>query len=383
MIPRQEDGMRIAGVEQGVTEVPIVIFAFDRPDYLAALCRGLLAQTQVKADPTRVHLVQDGAVSARTGRRHARPADIARSVAVFREHFPQGQVHAAPHNLGIAENILRGQVLAFETLDAPVAYFFEDDLEPGPLYLAALEAMRKASEPFTDRVAYFAAYGDRHAALQGPVVRWRPLANLWGFGLRREAWRSIQDWLQPWWAEIRRNDYRARNQLRIMEFWRTKRIARNATSQDGAMEAACADLGLARVSTDVCFARYIGATGQHFSPEKFRLKGFETMRWAEQEVFTFAPFDEAIVTRFVAGAFRAFETYRRDRLEAQIAELQARMDDPDRLATEAEIRALWHLLLDRRDVPAPYLARHAGRSTIRAVRRELVRHQEFQRITGP
>ena len=375
--------MRIEGVEPGVTEVPIVIFAFDRPDYLAALCKGLLAQTQVRADPTRVHLLQDGAVSARTRHRHARPADIARSIAVFREHFPQGQVHRAPHNLGIAENILRGQVLAFETLDAPVAYFFEDDLEPGPLYLAALEAMRRASEPFADRVAYFAAYGDLRSASSGPEVEWRLLGNLWGFGLRRDAWRRIQPWLAAWWEEIRRNDYPARNRLRIMQFWRSKRVARNAISQDGAMEAACADLGLARIATNVCFARYIGEKGQHFTPARFRSKGFEEMRWAERESFTFAPLREAFVERLIAGTFETFETYRREGLEETIADIEARFDDPDRLATEAEIRMLWHLLLDRREVPAAILERHAGRTTIRALRREIVRGADFQRITGP
>lgn len=380
MIWQQEGVMRIAGIEHGVTDVPVVIFAFDRPDYLAALCKGLLAQTQVRVDPSRVHLVQDGGVSALTGRRHALPGKIARSVAAFRAHFPQGHVHQSRVNLGIAQNILRGQVLAFETLDAPVAYFFEDDLEPGPLYIAALEAMRRATEPIAEHVSYFAAYGKQ---APGPVVQWSPLANLWGFGLRREAWRRIQAWLEPWWEVIRRNDYRARNVLRIMEFWQTMPVARNASSQDGAMEAASAYLRMARLATDVSFGRYIGAVGQHYSPEQFRRRGYESMTWADQEVFTFAPLAAETAERFAEGACRAFETYRNEGLEPAIANWKARFDDPDRLATEAEIRTLWHLLLDRREVPAPYLARHAGRTTIRAVRREIVRRSEFERSTGP
>jgi hypothetical protein len=84
-----------------------------------------------------------------------------------------------------------------------------------------------------------------------------------------------------------------------------------------------------------------------------------------------------------ARAFARFAAFRQEALEREIAAMDAAQDDPDRPATEAEIRTLWHLLLDRRDVPAPYLARHAGRSTIRAVRRDLVRRDEFQRITGP
>ncbi|BDG72706.1 hypothetical protein [Roseomonas fluvialis] len=373
----------IEGVAAGVTDIPVIIFAFDRPDYLATLCRGLLAQTQVRVDPSRVHLVQDGAVSVRTGRRHAVPGRIKRSIAVFREYFPQGHVHASPHNLGIAENILRGQVLAFETLDAPVAYFLEDDLQPGPLYLAALEAMREASEPFAARVAHFAAYGDHRAQLPGPDVGWRPLGHHWGFGLRRDAWRRIQAWLQPWWAEIRRNDYPARNARRILEVWRGCRVANRVSAQDAANELACADLGLARIATDVCFGRYIGQTGDHFTPAVFRKLGFEGMRWAEAERFVLAPLEPALLDALTTGAFARYAAWRQDRLDQVVAEMDAAQDDPDRLASEAEIRRLWHLLLDRRDVPAVYLARHAGRSTIRAVRRDLVRRDEFQRITGP
>ena len=373
----------IEGVPGGTLDAPIIIYAFDRPDYLATVCRGLLAQTQLRADPARVHLLQDGAVSARTGHRHARPADILRSIATFREHFPQGHVHRAPHNLGIGPNILRGQALAFETLDAPVAYFFEDDMEPGPLYLAALEAMRRASEPFADRVAHFAAYGDHQAREPGPRVRWRPLGHHWGFGLRRDAWRRIQHWLQPWWAEVRRNDFAARNRRRVLEVWRGFRVANLVSGEDAANELACADLGLVRLATDVCFGRYVGEHGQHFSPAIFRKLGFEGARWAEGERFVFDALTAAMIDHDAETAFARHAAWRRDRLDAAIAAMDAREDDPDRIATEAEIRALWHMLLDRRDVPAAYLARHAGRSTIRVVRREIVRRDEFRRSTGP
>jgi hypothetical protein len=375
--------MRIAGVEHGVTHVPIVIFAFNRPDYLAALCKGLLAQTQVRADPSRVYLMQDGAVSALTGRRHAQTADIESSIAVFREHFPGGHVHAAEHNLGIAENILRGQTLVFETLDEPLGYFFEDDLEPGPLYLAAMEAVRRATEPFAEKVGHFAAYGDHRARLPGPKVGFRPLGHHWAFGLRREVWRRIQAWLPDWWAEIRRNDYRARNSRRVVSLWRTRRVAREASSQDAAAELACADLGLARIGTDVCFGRYIGQEGQHFAPSIFRKLGFEGASWAECDRFDFGPLTEEAVTRIAQRAFNMHAAFRQDGLEQALARLDTERDDPDRLASEAEIRTLWHLLLDRRLVPEPFLKRHVGRSTIRAVRREIVRRDEFQRSTGP
>ena len=82
------------------------------------------------------------------------------------------------------------QVLdALKTLDQPLGYFFEDDLEPGPLYLAALEAVRRATEPFAAKVGHFAAYGDHRMQPPGPEVGFRPLGHHWAFGLRRDAWR--------------------------------------------------------------------------------------------------------------------------------------------------------------------------------------------------
>jgi len=375
--------MIVEGVPPGPCPVPIVIFSFDRPDYLEVLCHGLLAQTQVTADPARVILAQDGGVSPRTGHRHAEPAKLRRSVEVFRHHFPQGEVLASPHNLGIADNILRGQRHVFETLDCDTGYFFEDDLEPGPLYLAALEAMRAATEPFADRVAYFAPYGSQPQPDPGPEVALRQLGHHWGFGLRRGVWRRIIDQNAPWWEEIRRHDYRARNRLRLLRLWRQREVAVGAVSQDAASELACAELSLARIGTNVCFGRYIGREGEHFNKKIFADMGFEGMRWAEAERFTFAPLTGDQVTRITERAHERLAAWRRDKLEPMIAQLEARQDDADRLATEADIAALWHLLLDLRQVPPGVMARHAGKTTIRALRREIVRMKDFRRQTGP
>jgi len=375
--------MRVRGIEPGTTRVPVVIYAFDRPDYLDRVCAGLRAQTQVRPDPARVVLMQDGAVSALTGHRHADPGPIRRSIETFRRHFPEGRVVAAPRNLGIAENVLRGQRHVFESLDEELGYFFEDDLEPGPLYLAALEAMRAATEPFADRVAHFAPYGQAREAAPGPEVRWRRLGHHWGFGLRRAAWRAIQSRLVDWWAEIRRNDYRARNRRRLLELWRRRDVASDAISQDAAAELAALELGLARLGTDVCFARYIGVEGEHFNRDIFRSFGFEGMRWAEAEFFAFRALDAARLGAIAAENREARVRWRRTELDGVIARLDAERSDPDRLVTEAEVAALWHLLLDRRKAPPAVVERHAGRTRLRDLRREIVRMREFQRQTGP
>lgn len=375
--------MWLAGVEPGVTRVPVVIYSFDRPDYLERLLRGLLAQVQVRPDPARVFLLQDGAVSPRTGFRYGRPLRMRHCVEAFRTLFPEGQVLAAEHNLGIADNILRGQRHVFETLGEELGYFFEDDLEPGPLYLAALEAMRAATEPMADRVAYFAAYGEHEAPLPGPEVRVMRLGHHWGFGLRRGTWRRIQAFLPAWWEEVRRTDFPGRNRLRLLKVYRDWEVAVDGVAEDAASELACAALGLARLNTDVGFARYIGEHGEHFNPAIFRQLGFEGMRWAEADRFVFVPPSRAEVDRIAARERAGRVAFRRDGLEPLIARLEAEQADPDRIATAEEVAALWLLLLDRRKVPAEVMERHAGRSTIRELRRAIVRMPLFRQMTAP
>jgi hypothetical protein len=292
-------------------------------------------------------------------------------------------VHAARHNLGIADNILRGQRLAFETLGAELAWFFEDDLEPGPLYLAALEAVRRATVPHAARVAYFAAYGDHRLAADGPEVGFAQLGHHWGYGLRAEAWRRIQAQMAWWWPAIRENDYQARNRPRLFRLQRAREYAVHGVGEDAMAELACVELGLARLNTNVPFARYIGERGEHFTPEIFAALGFADGRWAEGARFAFEALEEGALARIAAAAREARRGFRRHELEPLIARLEAEEADPDRLVTAEEVAQLWLLLLDRRAVPPEVLARHVGRTTLRALRREIVRMAAFQRATGP
>src|SRR5262245_31156811 len=104
--------------------LPILVLSFNRPHYLSPVLEALAAQAGLAAE--RVHLFQDGAVNAYSGRVAARREDVDACVALFRRRFPGGHVHLAPANIGIAENFLRAERFAFEELGAECAYFFED-----------------------------------------------------------------------------------------------------------------------------------------------------------------------------------------------------------------------------------------------------------------
>lgn len=313
----------MSGAAPGTTapiaiDTPIVLYAFDRPDYLDRVAASLAAQRGVVLDPSRIFLVQDGAVSPRSGKRFAADADIAGSIAAFRRHFPDSPMLASPHNLGVARNILRGERLVFDELNAELGYFFEDDLELGPWYLLALERLKALTAPYP-RVAYFGAYGDHRRDYPGPLVKYIPLEHHWGFGLRRHAWRRMMRWLEPYYALLEGRDYNARDHAAIYELFRPLGIASEASSQDAAKSIACLELDMTRLLTTVSFGRYIGERGNSFSPQHFRTMGFDRMTIAASETYDFSPLTEAKLLEVDGFHRRHYERLRRERFDEIVA----------------------------------------------------------------
>jgi hypothetical protein len=357
-------------------QTPIAIFAFDRPHYLERVCESLKAQRGIRVPDQQVYLLQDGAVSAFTGVRYAEDEAIAASIATFRRYFPEGHVMASPDNLGIAQNIRRGEVALFQEVKAGVVYFLEDDLELGPHYIAMMEQMRLALAQ-NPRVAYFAAYGPTQGGGTGPEVGLMPLAHHWGFGLVRGAWRQIDAWMRPFYAHLRHRDYGARDPVALYELMSRHSVATRATSQDAFKSLACAELGLARVMTDVTFGRYIGEQGVHFSAKNFARYGFTEMRWAEGEAFRLRVPDEAGLAALIERGAEPFRRFRTEQLPALMEETAQGRFSPERLLTREDVEALYALLLDRKPNDAVYEGQ-VGKRSVQSLRQQLVRSREFR-----
>lgn len=268
------------GVEHrsSLRRTPVVLISFNRPHYLRQVLRGLAAQPGLA--PERVHLFQDGAVNAYSGRRAAEQADIDACIALFHQYFPGGRVHAASANVGIAENFRRAELFVFDELDAECAYFFEDDLVPSPAYLTVMDRLYEAVR-HEDRIGYFAAYGDHTAGLDRQRAAPAALITLghhWGFGLRRSHWRAMQPLLEPYYELVVGRDFQARPSDAIKTVLQRNGLAPVHSSQDNVQAFVTTCLGSARINTVACFGRYIGETGIHFTPRLFVELGFHATR---------------------------------------------------------------------------------------------------------
>jgi hypothetical protein len=283
---------------------PILLLAFDRPDLLEQVLLSLLDQ-QPAVDPARVHLFLDGAYCPYRDALVADPVAVDRSALVFRRLFPAGQVHRAPHNLGVAFNYDRAERFAFDEGQAPLAYFLEDDMVLSPFYLATLDRLGALAltEP---RVAYVAAYGDHRLSVAEERARLRelqPMRHLWAYALTRRHWLERQPILAPYLDLLRGSNYRDRPHQAILEHW--WRIGGGATvsSQDGAKAVACQLLGRLRLVTVAVLGRYIGEVGLHFSPAEFRAAGFHLTQCypAEAALHDLKLPDEAGLTALLAA----------------------------------------------------------------------------------
>ncbi|QYU66143.1 hypothetical protein J4558_14175 [Leptolyngbya sp. 15MV] len=203
-----------------------------------------------------------------------------------------------------------------------------------------------------------------------------------GFGLTRRCWQAIQPWLRPFHRVYAEIDYQARPHLRIVELYAEKGVSSLASSQDVAKTMACAELGWARINTDVPYARYIGAQGESFREDRFAAHGFDAVTVAETMPERPPQADAALIAQVIEEKRAACARHRRESYEAGVAEMRRHMFNPDTPATRQDVEWLWRVVMDRVPTDDAYYEKNVGRRTLRQIRRSLLRSREAQAKGG-
>jgi predicted SAM-dependent methyltransferase len=256
---------------------PIIVMSFNRPRYLEAVLKGLVAQVGCRLSERSISLFQDGAVNRFSGERRAEQSDIDACVQLFQKYFPQGRIFYSNVNVGIALNFERAEKHAFETLNAEAAIFFEDDLEVSPYYLYSLDHF--LSRALVDeRVGYVAVYGYHRTPLHeqekapGKLVL---LEHNWGFGLTKRQWTKNRHYTDAYVDLVRNCDYRLRDTKRIYRLFASWGLGCPGDSQDVAKTLACCLTGGVKLNIQACLGKYIGAAGVHMKKEMYERLGYE------------------------------------------------------------------------------------------------------------
>ena len=276
------------------SHAPIIIMAFNRPDYLERVLLSLKHQVGVSLREHPIYLFQDGGVNPISGKRHGTDADINRNVTLFKSHFPDGILTQSPDNLGVALNFERAEKEAFEVLNASFCIFLEDDLELGPYYI---KTMLHLADMVLDRkdIGYFAAYGKHRSSLEHQLAfanQIIPLNHNWGFGLTNEQWRRSAPYVEQYLSLVRDVDYRDRPHEEIFKLTQSWGAGAPGSSQDVIKSIACHLTGGCKINTTPAFGQYIGETGLHSTPELFSRMGFGKTQVMVQDVFSKESFSE-------------------------------------------------------------------------------------------
>lgn len=255
---------------------PIIVMSFNRPDYLEQVLESIRDQQGVDVGRREIYLFQDAPVSAITGKRYAEDADIAASVEVFKRIFPKGHVMLPEGNLGVCKNFRRAESHAFETLKADCAYFFEDDMVLSPHYFVMMDKIARFALK-SGKIGYFGAYGSHSLPLVEQKNKRSVIQRLnhhWAFGLTRNHWIELNEWLKPYYDFVVNDDYSRRPTPQILQYYRSRGLPLNVSSQDDVKKIGTYALGRVSINTTAVFARYIGERGVHMNTHRFAERGY-------------------------------------------------------------------------------------------------------------
>ncbi len=361
-------------------KAPIAIMSFNRPEFLAETLRSMKEQADGSLDGREVHLFQDGAVNLYSKIIYADRPDIDACIDLFKTGFPDGIVHDWRDNIGICENFYRAENYLFHERQFEFAYFFEDDLILSPVYLQMMDILQDFAER-TPRLAYFAAYGDYYAEAEEVHERRRELVNLdhhWAFGLRREHWAKIREFLSGYYKIVRGEDYARRDHRAIFAYFATRGAVPRGSSQDAAKAWACDQLGFWRCRTFLPFARYIGTKGAHMTQEAYDTIGFGRTIISKEVLADLAFPDRSAIDARLAEQRALYVSVMKDELGGLLETLPAREWNPMRRCTAEEVRMAYRLLLHRDPESQTVIDRHTKESAVYSLIRGLTRSKEFR-----
>ncbi len=242
------------------------------------MLRSLAAQRSADLDRRSIWLFQDGSRNPFSGVVRGDPAKIEHNILLFRHYFPDGLVHEAAQNLGVALNFDRAERYAFEDRSDAACIFLEDDLVLSPHYIATLDRMLALALD-DQRIGYVSACGDHRTTLdqqRRDPGRFIVMQGNWGFGLTRAQWLRNQPFVDQYLDLVRGVDYRLRRNRPIFDLYTQWGMQRAVSSQDRMKVIASCLTGGLRLNTTACLGQYIGRKGVHCTEAMFLRAGYDT-----------------------------------------------------------------------------------------------------------
>jgi hypothetical protein len=256
---------------------PIIVYAYNRPDYLDQVLEALKPQTK----DSEVFLFQDGPRILTDDK-----PKVAESVSVFKKHFPKSTVFDSPVNLGVGFNQKRAREFIFSRADS--AIFVEDDIVLNSYYIEQLNFLMDKFQDDED-IGMISCFGEihRHTDVFGYCDyltkyddwdkqqernkdKFMQMEHIWGYGFFKRAYERVVPFMEGYYAMLP-DDYRGRPHKQILQYCDQYGISPSkvVTSQDSVLSAFLALHNMIKISTFTMNAKYIGEWGEHSNADHY------------------------------------------------------------------------------------------------------------------
>jgi hypothetical protein len=250
----------------------IGLLLFNRPILVKKTIFSLIRQNP-KIDLTHVHILVDG-YSGSKDEYLKLPNCTNETIDLVQRYLPQSKLIVSKSNLGIALAYERLGEELFVRHKADFGVFLEEDLLMRLNYFKELEKMKRILENF-DQISMFSATGDSANGFTGHSGQFKPMNHFWNYALRREHFLERRGLLSDYISIVSENNYWNRNDLKIYEWARDTNLHILGTSQDLIKRGIAESLKKMFITSRFKFAKNLGRTGEHFTPEVFKQKGYD------------------------------------------------------------------------------------------------------------
>lgn len=264
-----------SGPTERKTDVAVVLFAFNRPDYLARV----LGSLRVDCD---VHIFVDGIVNPCSGCQRSPTAPVTQTVRLARD-TPGAHVFQGASNYGVGLMQFFAAHRIFCELKYPAAIFLEDDLVLGRSYIPSVLALLPtlANTPCLSAVQA----GYRQLEPNPNSIRLldarQEHVHYWGWATTHAKFAAIYDtYSQAVLALFSKVDYVLRNDTPVDplgRWFRKHGLEPDHRSQDWIRDACFRLAGMTHKLVCACRrAAPIGERGLHCNPRMFRAMGLDS-----------------------------------------------------------------------------------------------------------
>lgn len=251
---------------------PIVLYAYNRPNYFEQVLRSLQAQTK----ETEVFLFNDGPRNSAEDKNN-----VTQSVGLFKKYFPNSTAFASDINLGVAFNQKRGREFIFDRAES--AIFIEDDIVLNDYYIKQLNILMDKFESDPD-IAMVSCFGEIHRhrkafgycnhlvenknninSIQEQDLnknQFMQMEHLWAYGFFKRAYQKIYKDMEGYYNLLPEQYDKRPNDL-IHQYCRNLGVNKVVSSQDSVLSGLLVKNGFIKVSTFTMNAKYIGKEGVH------------------------------------------------------------------------------------------------------------------------